>query len=400
MRGVGEFGAFLLEEFVVVEEAVGAEAVDAVEFEFVVDVGAGEEAFEGGGAHLLDADEVHVIGDGGGGGFDDVVGVFEAAKDGVGHFGTEFVVAIEADAAGVGVGGLGGGFGDVVKEDGEDEGEGGVWRELGEHEAGVDKDIAFGVELRGLLAALEVEDFWEDLGHEAGMDEEVEAGLAMGGEPDAVEFVADAFGADFGNQGSGLLEGGPGSGFDGEAEGGGEADGAEEAEVVFLESGGGLANGADELGFEVGLAVDVVDERTGFGVVEEAVDGEVSTFSVLFGCGKRNGFGATAVTVGAVGAEGGDFDPAFAGGGDDDDAEVGADELAAREEFGDLSGVCGGGDVVVFGIAIEQEVTDGATGEVGEVAVLVEAVNDFEDVWGEDHEGVFQKYKAGPFGTG
>ncbi len=297
LRGVGELDAFLLEEFVVVEEAVGAEAVDAVEFEFVVDEGAGEEAFEGGGAHLLDADEVHVIGDGGGGGFDDVVGVFEAAKDGVGHFGAEFVVAIEADAAGVGVGGLGGGFGDVVKEDGEDEGEGGVWRELGEHEAGVDKDIAFGVELRGLLAALEVEDFRKDLGHEAGMNEEVEAGLTMRGKPDAVEFVADAFGADFGNQGSGLLEGGPGGGFDGEAEGGGEADGAEEAEVVFLEAGGGFADGADELGFQVGLAVDVVDERTGFGVVEEAVDGEVTAFGVLFGCGKRNGFGAAAIAV-------------------------------------------------------------------------------------------------------
>lgn len=362
LRGVGEFGAFLLEELVVVEKAVGAEAVDAVEFEFVVDVGAGEEAFEGGGAHLLDADEVHVIGDGGGGGFDDVVRVFEAAKDGVGHFGTEFVVAIEADAAGVGVGGLGGGFGDVVKEDGEDEGEGGVWREFGEHEAGVDKDVAFGVELRGLLAALEVEDFGQDLGHETGMNEEVEAGLTIRGEPDAVEFVADAFGADFGNQGSGLLEGGPGGGFDGEAEGGGEADGAEEAEVVFLESGGGLANGADELGFEVGLAVDVVDERAGFGVVEEAVDGEIAALGILFWSGIGDGFGAAAIAIGAVGAEGGDFDPALAGGGDDDDAEVGADELAAWEQFGDLSGVCGGGDVVVFGIAIEQEITDGATG--------------------------------------
>lgn len=175
----------------------------------------------------------------------------------------------------------------------------------------------------------------------------------MRGKPDAVEFVADAFGADFGNQGSGLFKGGPGGGFDGEVEGGGEADGAEEAKMVFLEPGCGLTNGADELGFEIGLAVDVVDERAGFGVVEEAVDGEVSTFSVLFGSGKRNGFGAAAIAIGAVGPEGGDFDPAFAEGGDDDDAEVGADELAAGEEFGDLSGVCGGGDVVVFGIAIE-----------------------------------------------
>ena len=217
----------------------------------------------------------------------------------------------------------------------------------------MDKDVAFGVELRGLFAALEVEDFGQDVGHEAGIDEEIEAGLAVGGKPDAVEFVSNAFRADFGNQGSGLLEGGPGGGFNGEVEGGGEADGAEEAKMVFLEAGCGLTNGADELGFEIGLAVDVVDERAGFGVVEEAVDGEVSALGVLFGCRKGDGFGAAAIAVGAVGAEGCDFDPAFAGGGDDDDAEVGADELAAGEEFGDLSGVCGGGDVVVFGIAIE-----------------------------------------------
>lgn len=30
----------------------------------------------------------------------------------------------------------------------------------------MDKDVAFGVELRGLLAALEIEDFGQDLGHE------------------------------------------------------------------------------------------------------------------------------------------------------------------------------------------------------------------------------------------
>jgi hypothetical protein len=55
---------------------------------------------------------------------------------------------------------------------------------------------------------------------------------------------------------------------------------------------------------------------------------------------------------------------------------------------------------VVFGIAIEEEVTDGATGQVGEVAVLVEAVDDFEDVGWQGHEGVLRKYNAGPFGIG
>lgn len=62
---------------------------------------------------------MHVIGDSGGGGFDDVVGILEAAKDHVGHFGPEFVMAIESDAACIRVSGLGGWFGNVMKQDGE-----------------------------------------------------------------------------------------------------------------------------------------------------------------------------------------------------------------------------------------------------------------------------------------
>lgn len=356
-----------------------------MELELVIDVGAGEEASEGGGAHLPDADEVHVVGDGGGDGVDDVIGVAEAAEDGAGHFGAEFVVAVEADAAGVGIDGAGGGFGDVVEEDGEDEREGGVRGKEGEHEAGVNEDIALGVELGGLVAALEVDDFGEDDGHEAGVHQEVETVLAAGGKPEAVELVADAFGTDAGDEGGGGLEGGPGGGVDGEVEGGGEADGAEEAEVILLEAGGGIANGADDAGVEVGAAADVVDEAAGLGVEEEAVDGEVPAEGVLLGGGEGDGLGAAAVAIGAVGAEGGDLDPAGAGGGDDDDAEVGADELGAGEESGDLGRGGGGGDVVVLGVAAEEVVAHRAAGEVGLMAGLVEAVDDFEDVGGEGH---------------
>lgn len=46
-RGGSEFVAFLDKELVVVEKAIGAEAVDAVELQFVFDVWAGEKTFEG-----------------------------------------------------------------------------------------------------------------------------------------------------------------------------------------------------------------------------------------------------------------------------------------------------------------------------------------------------------------
>ena len=118
---VGELLGLGLEELVVVVEAVAGGAVDAVEFEFLVEVGCGHEALEFGGAHILDVHELHVAVDGVDGGVDDVVGEAVAAEDVSGHFGTESVVAVEADPVLCGIVGVGGGFGDVVEEDGKDE---------------------------------------------------------------------------------------------------------------------------------------------------------------------------------------------------------------------------------------------------------------------------------------
>ena len=203
----GKFGAFLLKKLVVIQQAVGAEAIDPMEGEFVFDVGAGKEALERGGAHLLDANEVHVIGDSGGGGFDDIVRILEAAEDPIGHLGTEFVVTVEADATAIGIDGLGGWFGDVVKQNGEYQRQRGIRRQEGKHEPGVNENVSLWVELRRLLAAFEGEDLRQKVCHETAIHEEVKAALAMGGEPDAVEFVANAFGADLGDEGSAGLDG-------------------------------------------------------------------------------------------------------------------------------------------------------------------------------------------------
>lgn len=190
-------------------------------------------------------------------------------------------------------------------------------------------------------------------------------------EHDSEEFVADAFDAD-GGEGVGLgAEGVPCEGIDGVVEGSGEADGAEEAEPVFGEAEGRVADGAERVVFEVVAAADEVDEVTGERVEEHAIDGEVAALGVGFRGGEDDVVRAAAVEVGAVGAERGDFEE-VAVEVDDDDAEVSADELGAGEELEDLVRGGAGGDVVVVGLAAEEFVADAAAGEVGGVACVGE----------------------------
>jgi ABC-type sugar transport system ATPase subunit len=110
------------------------------------------------------------------------------------------------------------------------------------------ENIAFGMELGRLLAALEIEDLGKDGPHQAALDEEVEAAEAMGAFPDLVELFADPLGADLGDVGRDSADGLPGAWLDLEAEEGREADGAEEAQVILAKAIFGAANGADEAG--------------------------------------------------------------------------------------------------------------------------------------------------------
>lgn len=176
-------------------------------------------------------------------------------------------------------------------------------------------------------------------------------------------------------------DGGGGFGLDIEREAGGEADGAEEAEVVFGEAGGGVADGADEFVVEVVAAVDEVEDLVGAGIEEEAVDGEVAAGGVAGGvCFELDGLGMAAVGVRSIGAEGGDFDAM-----EEDDAEVGADGFGAGEELGEFGGAGRGGDVEVFGLAAEEEVADAAADEESGVSGGVEGVEDMGRGGGGDH---------------
>ncbi len=232
----------------------------------------------------------------------------------------------------------------------------------------MDENVALGVELRGLGDAFHFGDFGQDLSEQAGFVQQFEspAGLALG--EHFGELVADALAADGVDTRSELADRGVSGGVEGKAEAGGEADGAEEAELVFFEAAGGRADGAEDSGVEVGEAAYVVEEpsaecfahggRWPIGgkngqdrrIKQKPVDGEVAALGVFLGaCGVADFVRAAAVGVGAVGAKRGHFGHhlrwgrlcfgrarefcSLTGSGDQDDAEVGSDCEGAGEHF-------------------------------------------------------------------
>ncbi len=190
------------------------------------------------------------------------------------------------------------------------------------------------------------------------------------------KFIADAFGGDdFGVWGE-SAEGFPGGGFDGKAELDGEADSAEEAEAVFGKAGEGIADGADLLGSEIGLALNVVEEFIFEGIKKHAVDGEVAPLGIFFGGGESDGGGATTVEVGPVDAEGGDFKNVVIEA-EADDAEGFALRIGGFGKKGlDFVGGGGGGDVDIGIGALEEGIADATSGVHGDVAGLGKFLND------------------------
>ncbi len=204
----------------------------------------------------------------------------------------------------------------------------------------------------------------------------IEAASGIGAGKNFNELIADAFGGnDFGIGGK-SAKGFPGGGFDGEAELNGEANGTEEAEAVLGKAGQGIADGADLLGSEIGLAVDVVEKFVFEGIKKHAVDGEVATLSIFLGGGEGDGGRAATVDVGAVDAEGGDFEDVIVDA-ESNDAEGFALGVGGFGEEGlDLVGGGGGGDIDIGIGALEEGIADATSSVNGDVACLGKFLND------------------------
>lgn len=213
----------------------------------------------------------------------------------------------------------------------------------------------------------------------------IEATGGIGAGENFDEFIADAFGGyDFGVGGE-SAEGFPGGGFDGKAELDGEADGAEEAEAVFGKAGEGIADGADLLCSEIGLALNVVEEFIFEGIKKHAVNGEVAPLSIFLGGGEGDGGGTAPVEVGAVDAEGGNFKNVVVEA-EADDAEGFALGIGGFREKGlNFVGGGGGGDIDIGIGALEECIADTTSGVNGDVAGLGKFLNDLFSLGVTDH---------------
>lgn len=220
----------------------------------------------------------------------------------------------------------------------------------------------------------------EDGGIEGEALDEGDCGFASGVGEHFAEFIAYAFPADAAKLAGMVMDGDAGWFVEVESESCGETDGAESSEVILAESLLGIADGADDASVEVFLAIDEVDDATigAFsgveGIEEECVDGEITSAGIFLGIGEDDAVGSSGIGVGVIASEGGDFDGVCVFG-DEDDAEGLADCTGAFEEGLDALRVGIGGDVVVVGVVAEKFIADAATGEVGGVSGVDEALD-------------------------
>ena len=175
-------------------------------------------------------------------------------------------------------------------------------------------------------------------------------------------------------------------GADVEVELGGEANGTHHADGIFAETDVGVADGADAAGLEVTETTDVINDGEVVNVVEEAVDGEVTTEGIFLG-GAEGVILELVETVGLIGdgirgrglTERGGLDNLFA---KDDmgETEATANKIAIAELALDFVGAGIGADIEVFGGATKEEIADGTADEIGFVAELGKTVKNLKGI--------------------
>jgi hypothetical protein len=117
------------------------------------------------------------------------------------------------------------------------------------------------MELRRLLDALHPSDFGKHFSEEAGFIQKFKGSARMAFNEHFGQLVAHSLAADGSGFGSQAAHGGSRCGVQLEAEAGSEAHGAQHAQMVFFKAQFGLADGANDAGFEVGQSAHVVDDR-------------------------------------------------------------------------------------------------------------------------------------------
>ena len=210
------------------------------------------------------------------------------------------------------------------------------------------------------------------------------------------EFIADALGAHSGDLRRSLEQGPPSFGFDFESQRGRESNAADEPQFVLGEASAGIADAAKDARSEVRLAADEVEDLAGEGIEEKAINREIPPSRIALGVRERHGLRVASITIGPVGAEGGDlkFSPVFQ---HDDHPELRSDRHRAREEFLDFFRTRARGDVDVVRFLAEKPVANTAAREERLMARCAQTLD--EAGGGRLHSCHVGRASRLPFGT-
>ena len=268
-------------------------------------------------------------------------------------------------------------------------GTGAGWKVCQQHQR-VDPDIALGMILRRLFDALHAHKFRQHLGQQAAGVEKLEAAPRSTFSEDEGEFFADALRRHLG-YGSCLL---PyrckRSVFDFKVQSSRKANGTQHAQLVFGEAQPGIADGAEDLLMQIGLAADKVQHAVFQAVAlikrervqQQAVDGEVTPQDILARIGREaHSIGPPPIAVRSIVAKSGDLRRdtfAFHVGQHQHNAKVRAYGLGAREGLLNFFGGCGGGDVEILRVNAKQHIAHASAREVSRKAALTQPPRDRE----------------------
>ena len=255
-----------------------------------------------------------------------------------------------------------------------------------QQQQGVHEDVALGMKLRGLLDALHARDLRQQFAQQAAFVQQQEGAARLSFGQHLGQLVANPLAGDLVDLRREAADGFHGRGVDGVSEARGKAHGAQHAQLVLGEALLRRADGAHQAALQVAPAFDVVEQLAvrsvgmrGERIEQQAVDGEVAPLHVML---RRGGVahrvGMAAVEIGSVGAEGGDLDVALIARisqrfqRHQHHSELRADGVGLGKDAHDLVGRGRGGNVVIGGLAAQQQIAHASAHPQSLVAVAAE----------------------------
>lgn len=379
-----KLGEFVLQKGMNIQLAVAGSAIDPVEFEFFGKCRTGEHPFQGADPHVGGVLEGHMVGDTCGDGADVIVGKTEAAENLLRHTGADSLMTEKTDPA-VGFGFRGTGLPHIMEKGREGEDRRRIFQ-VGEQQAGVDPDIAFGVVFGGLGASAHFKKLRNPDGQKSGIMHQIQAEGGIGADENLYQFVPHPFRGDHLRVRSEGNEGFPCGRFDFEAKLHGKAESPEEAKAVFRKTGDGVADRANGFGGEIRATLDIVEDFVFERIKKHSVYGEVPSPGVFFGGGEGHGRRPPPVEVRAVDTERGNFKDMLVHPQADDTERFALRVGGFGKQGLNLVGCGGGGDVDIGIWAFQQGISHATAGVNRDMAGLDQLPHDRFGLGMTDHD--------------